>query len=49
MIEKSILPFLSTILFSTRALKPNRPEDLSTISDSPKQPIFDFGKYLKDF
>lgn len=45
----NILPYLSTILYSTRSLKPNVPDDTSTVDGAPKQGPSQLGKYLSDF
>lgn len=51
-IEKSILPFLSTILWSTRSLKPSVIDDISTVIVPPRRDTAEeitIGKYLNDF
>jgi hypothetical protein len=48
-IEKSILPFLCTVLWSTRSLKPSRPVDLSTIVDPPLREPIQVGKWIPAF
>jgi hypothetical protein len=48
-IDKSILPFLSTILWSTRALKPNVPDDTKSITEPLDKGPSQLGEYISDF